>query len=254
MRCRTHTDVFDGADLIQGDGPRPGDGATGFDDQAGNRQTHRRGFVAHDVAELVGEFAYRRRIVVRQIRDAKAATEVDGGDLRGLVDSELSDDVAQQTDHTVRGKFEAADIEDLRADVAVQAHQSEMIGGEDPPNCGHRRAVGQRQPELLVFVGRGDELVGVGFDTDRDADQHILDNARLTRDGVEALDLGHRVHHDMSDSGLDRRGQFRHRFVVAVQRDPLRRKVGIQCDRQFAPGADIQREAFLVDPPRYFAG
>ena len=144
-------------------------------------------------AELVGEFADRRRIVVGQIRDAQAATEIDGGDLRGLVDAELGDDIAQQADHPVRGELEAADVEDLRADVTVQADQSQVVAGENPADRGHRRAVGQRQPELLVFVGGGDELVGVGLDADRDADQHILDDAGLARDGVEALDLDHRV-------------------------------------------------------------
>ena len=138
--------------------------------------------------------------------------------------------------------------------MAVQAHQSEVIAGEHPPNRVHRRAVGQRQPELLVFVGGGDELVGVRLDADGDADQHILDDARLARDGVEALDLDHRVDDDMSDAGLDGSGQLLGRFVVAVQRDPLRREVGMQCDRKFAAGADVQRQAFLVDPACYFAG
>ena len=153
----------------------------------------------------------------------------------------------------MRGKLEAADLENLRPDVAVQAHQSEVIGDEYPSNRGHRRAVGQRQPELLVFVGGGDELVGVGLDADGDADQHILDDTGLTGDGIKALDLGHRVDHDMTDAGLDRRGQLGDRFVVAVQRNPLRGEVGVQRDRQLAAGADVQREAFLVDPPRYFA-
>ena len=131
--------------------------------------------------------------------------------------------------------------------------QSQVIGGEHPPHRGHRRAVGQRQPELLVFVGGGDELVGVGFDADGDADQHILDDAGLARDGVEALDLDHRVDDDMTDAGLDGRGQLGDRFVVAVQRDPLGREVGMQRDGQLAAGAHVQRQAFFVDPARYFA-
>ena len=178
---------------------------------------------------------------VAQVRDAKAATEIDGGDLRGLVDAELGDDVAQQADDTVRGDLEAADVEDLRADMAVQADQSQVIGGEDPAHRGHRRAAGQRQPELLVFVRGGDELVGVRLDTDGETDKHILDDARLARDGVEALDFGHRVQDDVTDPGFDRGGQLRDGFVVAVQRDPLGREVGMQRDGQLAAGADIQR-------------
>ena len=54
---------------------------------------------------------------------------------------------------------------------------------------------------------------------------------------VEAFDLGHRVQHDVPDTGLDRRGQLVDRFVVAVQRDSLGREVGVQRDGQFAAGA-----------------
>ncbi len=230
--------------------PGPAIARPGSTTRRGDRQAHRGGLVAHDVAELVGEFVHRWWIVVGQIRDAKAATEIDGGDLRGLVDAELGDHVAQQADHPVGGDLEAADVEDLRADVAVQAHQPEVVGGEHPPHRGHRRAVGQRQPELLVFVGGGDELVGVRFDADGDADQHVLDDAGLARDGVESLDLDHRIHHDVRDAGLDGSGQLGDRFVVAVQRDSLGREVGMQRDRQFAAGADVQRQAFLVDPAR----
>ena len=246
-------DVFDGADFIQRDGARSGDGAAGFDDQPGNRQTDGRRFVAHDGAQLGGEFAHRRRVVGRQIRDTQAATEIDGRDLRGLVDPELGDDVAQQADDPVRGEFEAGDIEDLRPDVAVQTDQSQVIGGEYPPHRSHRRAAGHRQPELLVFVGGGDELVGVRFDADGDADQHVLDDTRLTGDGVESLDLDHRIQHDVADTGFDRGGQLGDRFVVAVQRDSLGREVRVQRDGQFAAGADVEREAFFVDPSRYLA-
>ena len=59
--------------------------------------------------------------------------------------------------------------------------------------------------------------------------------------------------HDVRDSGLDGSGQFGDRFVVAVQRDPLGREVGMQRDGQFAAGADVQRQAFLVDPAGDFA-
>ena len=162
--------------------PGPGDGATGLDHQPRRGQADRGGLVAHDRAELGGQILHRRRIVLRQIGNAQSATEVDGRDLRGLVDAELGDDVAQQTDHPVRGELEARDVEDLRADVAVQADQPQVVGREDPPHRGHRRAAGQRQAELLVLVRGGDELVGVRLDADGDPDQHVLHDARVTGD------------------------------------------------------------------------
>ena len=203
--------------------------------------------------QLGGQLLHRRRIILRQIGNAESAAEVDGRDLRGLVDAELGDHVAQQADHAVRGDLEAGDVEDLRADVAVQADQPQMVGREHPAHRGHRRTAGQRQPELLVLVRGGDELVGVRLDADGDADQHVLHDAGRAGDLVEALDLGHRVQHDVPDAGLDRGGQLVDGFVVAVQRDSLGREVGVQRDGELAAAADVQRQALLgrsSAPPR----
>ena len=170
--------------------------------------------------------------------------------MRGLVDTELGDDVAQQADHAVGGQLEAGDVEDLRADVAVQADQAQVVGREHPPHRVHRRAAGQRQTELLVLVRGGDELVGVGLDADGDANQNVLHDAGGTGDRVESLDLGHRVEHDVTDAGLDGHGQLVDGLVVAVQRDSLGREAGVQRDGELAAAADVERQALFVDPAR----
>src|SRR6478672_10273980 len=66
-----------------------------------------------------------------------------------------------------------------------------------------RRAAGQRQPELLIFMCGRDELVGVRFDADGDPHENVLNDAGRTGDRVEAFNLGHRVEHHMADAGLD---------------------------------------------------
>ena len=159
----------------------------------------------------------------------------------------------QQADDTVRCDLEAGDIEDLRTDMAVQPDETQVVGGEYPPHRCHRRAAGHREPELLVLVRGGDELVGVRLDADGETNQDVLDDARLTRDGVESIDFGHRVQNDLADPGFDRGLQLRHGFVVAVKGDPLRREVGMQRNGQLPAGAHVEREAFFVDPARYFA-
>ena len=63
--------------------------------------------------------------------------------MRGLVDTELGHHVAQQADDPVGGQLEAVHLEDLRADVAVQSDQPQVVGVEDPPHRGHRRTAGQ---------------------------------------------------------------------------------------------------------------
>ena len=90
--------------------------------------------------------------------------------------------------------------------------------------------------------------MGVRLDADGDAHQHVLHHAGRTGDLVEPLDLGHRVQHDVADARLDRGRQFVDRFVVAVQGDSLGREARVQRDGEFTAGADVQRQALLVDP------
>ena len=188
---------------------------------------------------------------MRQIGDAKAATEIHDRHLRRLVDTEFDDDIAQQTDHAVRGDLEARDVEDLRPDVTVQTDKAQMIGGEHAAHSDHRGPACQRQTELLVFVGGGDELVGVRLDADGDAHQHVLYDSRRGGDLIETFDLRHRVDHHVSDAGLDGRLQLIDRFIVAVQCDSISREIGMQRDGELAAAADIQRQPLLVDPARH---
>src|SRR5215475_5550172 len=101
--------------------------------------------------------------------------------------------------------------------MAVQSDEAQVVRREYTPYCGHGCTVGQRQPELLVLVRGGDELVGVGLHANSDPHENVLDDARGTGDVVEAFDLGHRVEHDMADPGLDGSGQLVYGFVVAVE-------------------------------------
>ncbi len=167
-----------------------------------------------------------------------------------LLDTELGDDVAQQADHPVRGDLEARDVEDLRADVAVQSDEAQVVGGEDPSHRVHCGAAGQREAELLFLVRGRDELVGVRLDADGDAHQNVLNDTRRAGDGVEALDLGHRVQHDVADAGLDGGGQLVDGFVVAVQGDSLGREVCVERDGEFA-AAGIRP---ATGPPRRSSG
>ena len=124
MGAGTDRDILNRPDLVERDGARSGDRAAGFDHQPGRRQSDGGGLGVHNRRQFVGKVGYRRRIVVSHIGDPEATTEIDGGDLSGLVHSELGDDIAQQADHPPGGQLESAGVEDLRADVAVQTHQA----------------------------------------------------------------------------------------------------------------------------------
>jgi len=122
--------------------------------------------------------------------------------------AELVDDLAQQSDHPSRREFEPVDIEDLGPDVTVQPGQPDVRRVEHRADGLHRRTAREREAELLVLVGGRDELVGVGLDADRDPDEHVLDDALLTGDPVEDLDLRHRVDHDVGDATADGQAQL----------------------------------------------
>ena len=93
--------------------------------------------------------------------------------------------------------------------------------------------------------------MGVRFDADGDPHENVLNDAGRTGDLVEAFDLGHRVEHHMADAGLDGSRQLVDGFVVAVQRDSLGRKAGVQRDGQFAAAGHVKRQALLIDPARH---
>ncbi|SHT57929.1 Uncharacterised protein [Mycobacteroides abscessus subsp. abscessus] len=150
----------------------------------------------------------------------------------------------------MRGYLKAVDIKDLRTDMAVQSNKPKVIGGEDPPDGLQSLPARERQPELLILMRGGDELVSVCLDADGDSHQHVLHHACPAGDCLQAIDLNHRVDDNVPDTGLYRLCQFRLGFVVAVQRDSLRRKLGTQGNGQLARRTNVQAQPLVLDPPR----
>jgi hypothetical protein len=112
---------LDGADLVQRDGRRPGDGPPRLDGEPRDGQTDGGALLLDDGAQAVGEVGDLHRVVGRGVGDALAAAEVELGQLEAV----LVADRGQQADHAVRGELEAVDVEDVRADVAVQSDELE---------------------------------------------------------------------------------------------------------------------------------
>ena len=109
----------------------------------------------------------RAGLVGGRVRDAHAAAEVDGGQRVGDGVAVLVAHLGEQPDHPAGGELEAVGVEDLRADVAVQPHEVQPRRLQHPAHGLGGVARGQREAELLVLVGGGDELVGVRLDPDR---------------------------------------------------------------------------------------
>lgn len=163
-------------------------------------------------------------------------------------------DLPQQADHAVRRHLEAGGVEDLRADVRVDAYQFERVQAQHPAHRLGRVPAAQGETELLVLVRGGDELVGVRLDADRDADLHPLPPAQLLRGVRHPDDLLERVHHDPPHPGLDGLADLLRGLVVAVQRDPVGRHPRGQRNGQFPAGAHVEVEPLLVQPAHHGAG
>ena len=247
-------DVLDGADLVKRDRARPGDRAAGLTGDTRHRQLGVGAFLPHHLADLGDHLRGRRRVVLVGVGDAEAAAEVHRGHLGQRRRAVLVAHLGQQAHHPVRGDLEAVGVEDLRADVAVQADQLERARVEHAADSLRGVPRGQRETELLVLVGGRDELVRVRLDADGDADQHRLDDVVARRDVGEAGDLVVGVEDDRADARGDRGLQLVDRLVVAVEGDPLRREVGAQGHGEFADAAHVQAQPLLGHPARDLDG
>ena len=90
-----------------------------------------------------------------------------------------------------------ADVTDEGAVAAAFDAAALAFGGVDLAYGVERVAAADREPELLVLVGGRDELMGVRFHADRQADQHARPDAVVgARDRRQPFDLVERVHDD----------------------------------------------------------
>ena len=211
----------------------------------GGRRRDRRGHVLRDPVRV-------QRHVARQVRDAVAAAQVD------LVDQHAGPlgERSAQPEHDARGDLEPRRVEDLRADVRVDAQQVQLGVGQHREQRGHRGRVTvparrDRQPELLVLVRGRDVLVPAGVHARGHAHHHrcgrspaLLDQRR------EALDLDERVDDDPAHAVLERSRELVVGLVVAVQADVRTRDARAQRDRELAARRGVHAQTLVVHPPR----
>ena len=243
-------DRLDRADLVEGDGAGARDRPAGLHGQPGHGQVQLGALRGDDLLQPGRDVGGADRVVLGQVGDAEPAAEVQLGEhLAGGLP-----ELAEQPDHPVRGGLEAGGVEDLRADVAVQTGELEVRFADDADRRGQGVARGQREAELLVLVGGGDELVGVRLDPDGRTDEHRHRGAAGRHPGLrqrhQPVDLVERVDDDVPDPGVDRQLQFHDRLVVAVQGDPLGREARGQRQAELVAAAGVQVQAVLGDPAR----
>ena len=197
--------VLDRADPVQREGARPGDRPARLDRYPGHLHAQGPALPADDLGQRVGQRRGRQRVVLAGVGDAEAAAEVELGQHHAV----LADHLRVQAEQPARGDLEAAGVEDLRADVRVQAAQLKLGPGQRAPHRLGRRARGQRDAELLVLVRGRDVLVGVRLDPDRHPEQHRRPDAQPPGGLGDPVDLGQRVDDDPADPGAAAPGRSR---------------------------------------------
>lgn len=118
-----------------------------------------------------------------------------------------------------------------------------------PPHGLGGLPAGERDAELLVLVGGGDELVGVGLHADGDPDLDLLPLAQGLGDVRDPHDLLEGVEHDPPDAGLHGAGDLRDGLVVPVEGDALGSHPGGERGGKLSPGTDIEIQPFFLQPP-----
>ena len=177
----------------------------------------------------------RGRLVLGGVGDPEAAADVDQA-------APIAGQLADRPDRQPVG----LQLEDLRADVGVQADQVEHVGGEHPLDRPRRQPVLEAEAELGVELPGGDVVVGRGLDPRRHPDQHVL---AFVEQPLAALDLVEGVEDQVADAGARGEEDLLVALVVAVHVDPRRVEAGAQRHVQLAARGDVDREALLGEEP-----
>ena len=111
-------------------------------------------------------------------------------------------------------------------------------------------AGGQGQAELLVLVGGRNVLVAARVDAGLQAHHNGRDDAEVSGDALNLVDLVHRVDEDAVDAGLEGEADLRVRLVVAVQADAVGVHPGAQSQAQLAERGGIDTQALGRDEAR----
>ena len=246
-----HGDGLDGAHGVDRAPGGPGDVAPGLEREVRGGQLgglQRLGEQAREVPRDVGDLTGGVR---GRVRHAVPAAQVDLGQRQppapchGL----------PQRQHPLGRLREALGGEDLGADVAVQPPQLQCVvlreargrglqGGRVLPVGGGV----QREPELLVLVRGGDELVRGRVHPRGHAQHHGSAGSPLPGERGQQLDLREGVHHDAAHTGVESGRELLGGLVVAVQRNPLPGDPRGERHGQFPAGGGVDAETLRHGP------
>ena len=172
-RSSVQVDVLDRAHPVKSKGAGSADRPTGLDRQAGHGDSERPAFVVDDVAKGASQLFRRGRGVSAGGCDTEAPPRFSSAS------STLywSTEIGVQPKRPPGGDLEPVGVENLGADVGVDAQQFEMIILEAGAQRFRGATSGDGEAELLILVRGGNVLVGVRLNAGRDSHEHARPDA-----------------------------------------------------------------------------
>ncbi len=231
---------LDRADGVERDAGGADDVPTGFHRDLGHRDPAFRAGLGDDRGEGLGDVLGRERRVGLGVVDAPSSAEVE------LRHRPRGHERCVHVHEAPGGLAEAGLVEDLRADVRVQADERE--GGLRADRRRGLLGLGQRDAELLVLAGGGEVLVRGGVHAAVDPDADALHDTGVGGGPGDALHLLVAVEDDRADPDLDGAGDLGVGLVVAVEAEHPRVDTAGQGDRELPAGADVDAEVRLGHP------
>ena len=238
-------DLLDRADLVDGAHRRADDRAAGLDGQAGHVDAERAALVLDDLGQLGGELGGVAGVVLGGVGDAEAAAEVHLGHLH----AELLADPRVQGQHPAGRDLEAGGVEDLAADVAVQAEQAQ------PGAASTRRTASKASPEEIEKPNFWSSCAVAMYSWVCASTPAVTRIITPTVRRAAAVTSASRST-SSNESTMTRPTPSSHGplelaagLVVAVEADALHREAGPLGDGQLAAGADVEVQALLGQPP-----
>ena len=129
--------------------------------------------------------------------------------------------------------------------MGVHADRPQMARGEAAGQRLGGLTLVQAKAELGVGLAGLDGRVGGRPHAGRDAHQDVLHDPAPAGGGVERLDLGERVDHDVADAVVERERELGGGLVVAVKVDVGARKAGRAGGGKLAAGGDVEGQPLL---------
>ncbi|MNK95786.1 hypothetical protein D3C87_1160410 [compost metagenome] len=230
------------SDRVDGGAGRSDDRAAGLDDQLGKREASLRAAADHRERDGLDGFGDARRIVALLVGDAEAAADVQFLDLQAVIALQLGAEVEEDLD----GRHVGLDIEDLRADMRVEAAKAQQRAADDPAQ-GFLELAGKVEAELGVDLAGPDEVVGMRLDAGGDPEKHVGADADFLGQHGEQVQFVEVVDDETAHAFLEGVAKLFGALVVPLEVDVFGRNAGFEDREEFAAGDHLGGEAFLMD-------